>query len=230
MAGWTKRDRFSSCADAEPGATFTSARIPMTGSLQLPSAALLVTALLFAACGGGAADRGTPGSDPQAQAPADSSAGSSEASDPASLPVTVADIDRWKKGMEAELAVVRESGEKLKSAKSGEDTLSALMGVQEMATIPAGARAAGIDEERYKAVRSNLSAAVAYLTPHLGGIDTTLLSAEQRDEMRRMNAAQLEQLKGAVPGEVVEALKPNAEALRKQEIELSGARLKGAGI
>ena len=45
-----------------------------------------------------------------------------------------------------------------------------------------------------------------------------------------MNAAQLEQLKGAVPGEVVEALKPNAEALRKQEIELSGARLKGAGI
>ena len=99
-----------------------------------------------------------------------------------------------------------------------------------MATIPAGARAAGMDEQRYKTVRSNLSAAVAYLTPHLGGIDTTLLSPEQRDEMRRMNAAQLDQLKGAVPAEVVEALKPKAEALRKRELELAGARLKGAGI
>ena len=202
----------------------------MTSSLQFPTATLLLTALILAACGGDAPDRGTPESDPQAQAPEDTSAGAGEASDQASLPVTVADIDRWKKGMEAELAVVQASGEKLRSAKSGEDTLSALMGVQEMATIPAGARAAGIGEDRYKTVRSNLSAAVAYLTPHLGGIDTTLLSAEQRDEMRRMNAAQLEQLKGAVPGEVVEALKPNAEALRKQELELSGARLKGAGI
>ena len=202
----------------------------MTSSLQFPTATLLFTALILAACGGDAPDRGTPESDPQAQAPADTSAGAGEASDQAPLPVTVADIDRWKKGMEAELAVVQASGEKLRSAKSGEDTLSALMGVQEMATIPAGARAAGIGEDRYKTVRSNLSAAVAYLTPHLGGIDTTLLSAEQRDEMRRMNAAQLEQLKGAVPGEVVEALKPNAEALRKQELELSGARLKGAGI
>ena len=202
----------------------------MTRSLQFPTATLLLTALILAACGGDAPDRGAPESGSPAQARADTSAGSSGAPDQASLPVTIADIDRWKQGMEAELTVVRASGEKLRSAKSGEDTLSALMGVQEMATIPAGARAAGLGEERYKMVRSNLSAAVAYLTPHLGGIDTTLLSAEQRDEMRRMNAAQLERLKGAVPGEVVEALKPNAEALRKQELELSGARLKGAGI
>ena len=45
-----------------------------------------------------------------------------------------------------------------------------------------------------------------------------------------MNAAQLKQLEGRVPADVVEALKPKAEALRKQEIELAGARLKGAGM
>ena len=202
----------------------------MSGSIQSSTPTLLLTALFLAACGGDAPDGGTPESEPQAEAPADASAGSTGASDQAASPVTVADIGRWERGMAAELAAVRESGEKLKSAKSGEDTLSALMGVQEMATIPAGARAAGLDEERYKTVRSNLSAAVAYLTPHLGGIDTTLLSADQRDEMRRMSAAQLEQLKGTVPEEVVEALQANAEALRKKELELSGARLKGAGI
>ena len=132
--------------------------------------------------------------------------------------------------MAAELAAVQEAGAKLESAKTGEDTLSALMGVQEMTTTPAGARAAGVDGERYKAVRSDLSAATSYLTPHLGGIDTTMLSPAQRDEMRQMNAAQLKQLEGRVPAEVVEALKPRAEALRKKDLELAGARLKSAGM
>jgi hypothetical protein len=104
------------------------------------------------------------------------------------------------------------------------------MGVQEMTTTPVGARAAGVDEERYRVVRSDLSAATAYLTPHLGGIDTTMLSPAQREEMRQMNAAQLKQLEGQVPSEVVEALKPKAEALRKKDLELTGARLKGAGM
>jgi hypothetical protein len=142
----------------------------------------------------------------------------------------VEDIERWEKGMAAELAAVQEAGAKLASARSGEDTLSAMMGVQEMTTTPAGARAAGVDDERYNVMRSDLSAAVAYLTPHIGGIDTTLLSAAQREEMRQMNTAQLKQLEGTVPAEVVEALKPKAEALRKKQIELAGARLKGAGM
>jgi hypothetical protein len=132
--------------------------------------------------------------------------------------------------MAAELAAVQEAGAKLKSAKTGEDTLSALMGVQEMTTTPVGAQAAGVDEERYSALRSDLSAATAYLTPHLGGIDTTLLSPAQREEMRQMNATQLKQMEGRVPAGVIEALKPKAEALRKKSLELAGARLKGAGM
>jgi hypothetical protein len=85
-----------------------------------------------------------------------------------------------------------------------------------------------MDRERYNTVRGNLAEAVAYLTPHLGGIDTTMLSVAQREEMRAMNAAHLKQLE--LPAEVIEALKPKADALRKKEIELAGARLKGAGM
>ena len=69
-----------------------------------------------------------------------------------------------------------------------------MMGVQEMATMEAGAKAAGVDLERYKAIRSNLSSAASYMTPELGGIDTTMLSPEQRAEMKKMNEAQLAQL------------------------------------
>jgi hypothetical protein len=191
----------------------------------------LLTVLLLAGCGGGEGKEETqdePAAAGDAPAPAPDAA--SQTGHPSSAPLAVEDIERWEKGMAAELAAVQEAGAKLESAKTGEDTLSALMAVQEMTTTPVGARAAGLDEERYNVVRSDLSAAVGYLTPHLGGIDTTMLSRAQRQEMRQMNAAQLKQLEGRVPAEVVEALKPKAEALRKKTLELAGARLKGAGM
>jgi hypothetical protein len=144
--------------------------------------------------------------------------------------VTVADIDSWQKGMAAELEAVRAAGEQLKSAKTGDDTLSALMGMQEMATQETGAKAAGLELERYKFVNSELSAAVSYLTPQLGGIDTTMLSAAQRDELRESNAAQLKQMEDRVPADVVDALRPRAPELRKQSLELVAERLKSAGV
>jgi hypothetical protein len=187
----------------------------------------LLTVLIFAGCGG--AEKDEINDEAVAESAGDAPA-PGQPGTPTSAPISVDEIERWEKGMAAELAAVHEAGAKLKSAMTGEDTLSALMGVQEMTTTATGARAAGLDEERYSVVRSDLSAAAAYLTPHLGGIDTTVLSPAQREEMRQMNAAQLKQMEGRVPAEVVEALKPKAEELRKKSLELAGARLKGAGM
>ena len=190
----------------------------------------LLTVLWLTGCGGGEAKNEShdeAAADAAGDVPAPTPDGGGTVS---SAPLTVEDIGRWEKGMAAELAAVQDAGAKLKSAKTGDDTLSALMGVQEMTTTPVGARAAGLDQERYNVVRSDLSAATTYLTPYLGGIDTTMLSAAQREEMRQMNAAQLKQMEGRVPAEVVEALKPRADALRKKDLELVAARLKGAGM
>jgi hypothetical protein len=71
---------------------------------------------------------------------------------------------------------------------------------------------------------------VQYLTPSQGGVDTTMLSQAQRDEMRRMNEAQIQRMQAEVPAEVVEALRPRAVELRKKDLELVGERLKGAGM
>ncbi len=202
---------------------------------RIPRAALAcVLALTFTACGGGDSDtddaaprvdaeaRAEEGNEPARQAPG-AMAGTN-------APVTVADIDSWQKGMAAELEAVRAAGARLKEAKTGDDTLSAMMGLQEMATREAGAKAAGLDVERYKFVNSELSAATSYLTPALGGIDTTMLSPAQRDELRQSNADQLKQMEDRVPADVVEALKPRAAELRKQTLELAGERLKSAGV
>lgn len=205
--------------------------LPLFWPRVLSSHLLLVSLAL--GCGG-KADSNTAG-DTEENVMADSASGSPEQAqtatgNPAVAPITTADIERWDKGMAGELKAVQEAAAKMKSAKSGEDTLSAMMGVQETATMGAGATAAGLDLERYKFVRSNLSAAVSYLTPSQGGIDTTLLSQAQRDELRQMNESQLQQMQKDVPAEVVEALKPRAVELRKKDLELTGARLKGAGM
>lgn len=156
--------------------------------------------------------------------------GFSYTTDPISAPLTTEDIDRWEKGIAGELKAVQEAGTRMKTARTNEDTLNAMMGVQEMNTYAAGAQAAGMEQERYKFVRSNLSAVTSYLTPSLGGIDTTALSQAQRDELRQANEARIQQMQQDVPTEVVDALRPRAVELRKKDWELVGARLKGAGM
>ena len=193
---------------------------------------LLVVMPLVFGCGGKDDSKAADAEENVAADSAPVSADQAQAStgNPAVAPLTTADIDRWDKGMAGELKAIQEAGARIKSARSGEDTLSAMMGVQETATMDAGAQAAGLELQRYKFVRSNLSAVVQYLTPSQGGIDTTLLSQAQRDEMRQMNDAQIQRMQGDVPADVVEALKPRAVELRKKDLELVAARLKGAGM
>jgi hypothetical protein len=152
------------------------------------------------------------------------------ATNPITAPLTVDDIGRWEKGMAGELKAVQEAGARMKTARTNEDSLNAMMGVQEMNTLGAGAQAAGLEQERYKFVRSNLSSVVGYMTPWLGGIDTTMLSPAQREEMRTNNEAQIQRMQAEVPPEVVEAMRPRAAELRTKSMELVGARLKGAGM
>jgi hypothetical protein len=202
---------------------------------QAASAGLLAI-LLLSACGRKDAKPDTSdetASSEEAAAPAEtpnSSQSAPPATNPASAPLTTADIERWEKGINGEMQAVKEATAKLKSARSNADTLNAMMAVQEMGTREAGAKAAGVDPERYGFIRSNLSAVVGYLTPALGGIDTTILSQAQRDELRQGNEAQLQRMQQEVPSEVVEAIRPRAAELRKKDMELVAARLKGVGM
>jgi hypothetical protein len=195
----------------------------------------LLVALLVAGCGGkeaetdsaetATAEEAEPKLEASAPAPPAEPAGNAT-----SAPVTTEDVARWEKGMDAEMQSVRAAGEQLKSARTSADTVSAMMGVQEMATLDTGAKAAGLERERYRFVRSRLSAIVGYLTPSLGGIDTTMLTAAQRDELRQGNEAQIQRMQQEVPPEVVAAIKPRAVELRTKSMELVGARLKAAGM
>lgn len=203
---------------------------------RLSRAALAgVLALTLTACGGGDSDgdEAAPAAEAESETGGETAAPAAagrSSGNPTTTPATKADIDAWQKGMAAELEAVRAAGAKMKDARTNEDTLSAMMAVQEMATQEAGAKAVGMDLERYKFIRSELSAATSYLTPQLGGIDTTMLSPAQRDELRESNAAQLKQMEDRVPADVVEALRPRAAELRTHSLGLAAERLKSAGV
>ena len=144
-------------------------------------------------------------------------------------PVAVADIDRWKKGMDAELKAIKEAGGKLKTAKTGNDTLQIMTDVMESSTREIGAKAAGVDPERYNFIRQTFESAVAQLTPPaLEGMDTMQMPASLRADFRKGREMALERLAPSLESGVIDALKPRAAELRKQSVELAMTRVTAA--
>jgi hypothetical protein len=148
-------------------------------------------------------------------------------STPASL--TADDIDRWQKGMTAELEAVHKASEQLKAAKTGNDTLTAMMGANEMGTRAAGAQAAGVDEERYQLIRSTLSSVVGQMAPLEQEMDVSSLPASAVADLKKSRADGLATATAELSPQLADALKPRAAALRKQDLTLTGERLKAAG-
>jgi hypothetical protein len=103
----------------------------------MPKRTLLLL-LLLAACGGGDRPPGASDTDAAVSDAAPPPDGAAPASAPApgpdqsSAPLTPDDIGRWEKGLQGELEAVQAAAAKMKAARTGEDTLNAMMGVQEM--------------------------------------------------------------------------------------------------
>src|SRR5205809_1015113 len=96
-------------------------------------ATISLAALFTLSCGKkaadtSAADTGSAASD-VAETPRSDTAGSPSTSstpaNPSSAPLTAADVQRWERGMEGELKAVQEASAKMKSARTGEDSLNA---------------------------------------------------------------------------------------------------------
>jgi hypothetical protein len=193
-------------------------------------ALIALAAILAAGCGGK-----KPSVDPDTVAaadsapPAPSSPAAQPAAQPSDVPLTVADIARWRQGMDAELKAVQDAEQKKKASKNGDDSLSALMAMTEMSTTPIGAKAAGVDENRYKVIRSTFEETVAQLTPPAAeGMDTAQMPASLRAEYAKGREQTLARLSSSLAPGVIDSLRPHALELRKQSIALAAERVKGA--
>lgn len=207
----------------------------MTRSRFTPLAILSLVAL--AACSrshDATTDSATAATDstPPATAPSASAAVTPTSSSAAGIdaPITVADVDAWQKGMAGELQAVHDADTARQNAKSATDTLNAMFAANETSTRAAGARAAGMSEGRYQYVATKLSSIVANLSP-IENETTTMKSlppavAAQMRQSRAQSAAQ--EMAGMAP-DVQAALRARAPALRKESLDLAGARLEAAG-
>jgi hypothetical protein len=204
----------------------------------LSRAALAALALLVA-CGGrkdaANTDSATVAEESADSATAEAAAATSNTAAPAapssSRPLEAADVDRWKRGMDAELVAVREAGTKLKSAKSANDSASAMMEANDMGTRDAGAKAAGVDPERYQFIRTHLQSAVAQLTPlEQEWPNLKEMPASMVEDLKKGRETALERMSTDVPPAVIDALRPRAAELRKQSMTLTGERMRAAGL
>ncbi len=187
----------------------------------------------LAACAGG--DREEPAADSAIATVDDSAAAATPPADaaPASesddAPLGAADLDRWQKGMEAELKAVQEAGAKLAAARSGLDSVAAVGATIESSTREAGAAAAGVTPDRYLEIRGTLSELVGQMVPsemETGG----KMPAAMVEQIRQGREDGLAKQVAELPADLVDAARPRAEALRRQEMELLAARMRAAGM
>lgn len=210
----------------------------MTRSRSISLAVLSLVTL--AACGhardaasdstAAATDSTPPATAPSTSAavtPASSSAASSAASTDA--PITVADIDAWQKGMTAELKAVEDAGTARQNAKNATDTLNAMFGANDMSTRPAGAKGAGMSEARYQYVSNKLSSIVGNLSPIEAEMNMKDMPESFRKQMQQNREQSATQEMAGMAPDVQTALRTRAPELRKQSLDLAGARLKAAG-
>lgn len=147
-----------------------------------------------------------------------------------SAPLSVTDIERWQRGMEAELEAVREAEAAMSRAQNAEDTLSAMMAANESSTLAAGARAAGVNDERYRFIRQNLSKAARHLTPLEQEMDISQMPDAVVEQFEQSRRTSLQQMSAVLPPDVLEALRLRAEELRRQDVALTQERMRAAGI
>lgn len=189
---------------------------------------ILIFAAVIAGCGndGSAPDNG----EMPAEQPLDDDATDAQTPDAVSATLTVQDIDRWQRGMDAELEAVEEAEENLSRAATSDDTLNAMMAANDMSTRAAGAQAAGVSEERYEFIRSTLSSAVSYLTPLDQEMDVSQMPEAAIQQFEQSREASLEQMGDVLPEDVREALRERAVELRLQDMRLTTARLSAVGM
>lgn len=143
-------------------------------------------------------------------------------------PLATEDIDRWRRGLAAELGAVEAAATDLRASSTSEDTLNAISAATEMSTRSAGARAAGVDEERYQFIRRTLSTAVGYLSPLEQEMDVTQMPPEMVEQFEQARNENLTRMSDVLPAAVVEALRTQAAELRQQDREVTAARVRVA--
>ena len=201
------------------------------------SISLVVLSLVAVAACGHSRDAATDStaaatdSTPPATAPSTSAAVTPASSSAASTdaPITVADIDAWQKGMTAELTAVQDAGTARQNAKNATDTLNAMFGANDMSTRPAGAKGAGMSEARYQYVSNKLSSIVGNLSPIEAEMNMKDMPESFRKQMQQSREQSATQEMAGMAPDVQAALRTRAADLRKQSLELAGARLRAAG-
>jgi hypothetical protein len=154
--------------------------------------------------------------------------------------LTAADLDAYERGVRREITIVEGAKAKVRSSRSGTDTLSALGTAIPQETQQKGAEAAGISVDRYRQVVDAVDAILAAadldapMTKMMADAakDTANVPPEMRAQLRENIATQRQQLEQqratrykSVPPDVLPTFQRRAPGLDSLRAQLLRARL-----
>lgn len=195
------------------------------------SLGVLAACALLGACGAGDATDDTTAVDTSSGGTAATASDAAPASAP-DAPLTEADLDAYVRALEAEVALLRSAVERRTQAKTGEDTLSAMLAATESETVPAAARQAGLDAGRYRHLDEAFGRAVGARLQNPGMLaamanpDTSFLKdlpADQAAQQRAQLAKNMAEMQAAWGDSATYASVPPALLDRFKEV--ASARL-----
>lgn len=93
-----------------------------------------------------------------------------------------------------------------------------------------GAKAAGIDEQRYQLIANTLATLAADMSPLEQEMDVSKMPASVVESMKHAREQSLASASAGLSPALIEAMRPRAAALRKQALTLAGERLKVSGM
>jgi hypothetical protein len=189
--------------------------------------------LSCAACGGRGEETEVATFEDQLAVPALEPAAAPAASTQARL--TERDLDAYQRGMEAEVAAVRDAEELLRRARTREDSLNATLAATEMKTTEVGAHAVGMLVERYREVRGAVEEVLrartssGFVDQQSASLDTSAVPPEHRARIREQVQAQVRQRAAAEVAAYARLSPTLVETFRARAPQLDSLRLRLAG-
>jgi hypothetical protein len=167
--------------------------LPLRRSRRLVALSFLA---LTAACGGGGDDAAADSLLAEEPAPVDSTAiGAAVAAPAGDAELTEGDLEAYERGLAAEVEVLREAVERRANARTGEDTLSAIMAATDMQSVPAAAERAGLDADHYRRLEGAFGPVLS----------KRIMNPGMREQTAQADTSQLAQL----PAEEAERVRAN---------------------
>jgi hypothetical protein len=181
----------------------------MISNIRISHFVLALAVGITATACGGSDDEETAQEQAAEEAPPQSATSPQPDPSTGSVPLTMADIEAYERGMQKEKQILEELVTKVASAKNDQEKLNLMMQAMEDQTVDDGAQAAGMSVDRYKDLRNRMDQV-------LGANSSSIMGSALRQQAK-LSEAQIDTLAAqGLPAERIAEMRQSMKQMQEQ--------------